>query len=218
MNNNYVNLNNQENNQKPCYVSSTLMTRDMFYDFYLVNYNRIKKMYLFFLMFTVFQIIMNNYFGNFNIVSTSLIVSFCSSLIYYKAVKSTKIGYERNLLSAGKEATLNYTLFDNKIISCVDEFKREYKYNQITKFFETKSFLLLHLKHNMYITVDKTSINANIDEVKAFLIKKCTLVKKKKFINCSNNKKLSLVYLIALIALSIIGTTVSVILKYNLIG
>lgn len=69
--------------------------------------------------------------------------------------------------------------FEDKIVSHVDELKREYFYHQITKFFETKNFILLHLQHNLHVTIEKNNLNASVDEVKAFLMNKCTLVKKK---------------------------------------
>ena len=110
-------------------------------------------------------------------------------LIYFRTRKSINIGYERMVISEGKEMTLNYELFEDKIVSHVDELKREYFYHQITKFFETKNFILLHLQHNLHITIEKNNLNASVDEVKAFLMNKCTPVKKKKFINCANDKK-----------------------------
>lgn len=154
--------------------------------------------------------------GNYDIVIVvGPFMSFLMALIYFRTEKSIKINYERNLISAGKESTLNYELFDDKIILHVDELKREYFYHQITKFFETKNFILLHLQHNLHITIEKNNLNASVDEVKIFLMNKCTLVKKKKFINCANDKKWSLVFLIALIVVSIIGIVVGFVLKIN---
>ena len=136
-------------------------------------------------------------------------------LIYFRTKKAIKIGYERMVISAGKEMTLNYELFEEKVISHIDELKREYFYHQITKFFETKNFILLHLQHNLHVTIEKNNLTASVDEVKAFLMNKCTLVKKKKFINCANDKKWSLVFLIALIFVSIVGTVLGLVLKMN---
>ena len=136
-------------------------------------------------------------------------------LTYFRTKKSIKINYERNLISAGKESTLNYELFEDKIVSHVDELKREYFYHQITKFFETKNFILLHLQHNLYITIEKNNLNAGVDEVKAFLTSKCALVKKEEFINCANDKRWSLVFLIAQIVVSVIGMIVGLVLKVN---
>ena len=68
---------------------------------------------------------------------------------------------------------------------------------------------------NEDVTIEKNNLNLSVDEVKDFLMNKCTFVKKKKFINCTNDKKLSLVFLIALIVVSVIGTVVGLVLKIN---
>jgi hypothetical protein len=134
---------------------------------------------------------------------------------YYRTNKSIKIGYARNLISTGKDSIFHYELFEDKIVSHVGEVKREYFYHQITKFFETKHFLLIHLQHNLHITIEKSSLNGSPEEVKAFLMNKCTVVKKKKFIQCENDKKWSLILLIALFVVSIAGIIVSLMLKRN---
>ena len=110
---------------------------------------------------------------------------------------------------------MHYELFEDKIVSHTDELKREYCYHQITKFFETKNFILLHLKYSLYIAIEKNNLNASVDEVKSFLMEKCTFVKKKKFIDCSNDKKWSLALLIALVVISVIGIVVGFALKIN---
>ena len=71
--------------------------------------------------------------------------------------------------------------------------------------FETENFLLLHLQHNLYVTIDKNHLNANIDDVKTYLAERCYLVKKKKFINCKNDKIWSLVFISALSAICVAG-------------
>ncbi len=213
MNENNININ--EEVKEPIYTSNSVMTRDFFYDFSSVSYNRMKKILLVFLCFSVFEIVLNIIVGNYDIVASTLFISFLMFILYLKGSRATKLNYERNLISAGKEATLSEELFEDKIVSGVDELKREYLYTQVTRFFETKNFLLLHLQHHLYITVNKNNLNANVDEVKSFLIQKCPLVKKKKFVNCSNDKTLSLIFLIALITASVIGTVVSLVLKTN---
>lgn len=200
----------------PIYSSKFLMNKELFYDFCSVSYNRTKKIFLIFFCLVAYLIGINLLIGNYDIVIVvGPFMSFLMALIYFRTEKSIKINYERNLISAGKESTLNYELFDDKIILHVDELKREYFYHQITKFFETKNFILLHLQHNLHITIEKNNLNASVDEVKIFLMNKCTLVKKKKFINCANDKKWSLVFLIALIVVSIIGIVVGFVLKIN---
>ena len=218
---NNINTNIENENEEvknAIYSSKFLMSKALHYDFCSVSYHRVKNANIFSLCLAVYSIGMNLLLGNYNydmFFGFGLFVSFVSIFMYFWTKKSVKISYERGLISAGKECTLNYELFDDRIVSCVDGLKREYFYHQITKLFETKNFILLHLQHNLYITIEKSSLSASADEVKTFLINKCTLVKKKKFINCANDKKWSLIFLIALIAVSVIGTVVYLVLKMN---
>lgn len=69
------------------------------------------------------------------------------------------------------------------------------------------------MQHNLYILIEKNSLNASVDEVKSFLIEKCTLVKKKKFVDTFNAKKWSLIFLIAMIVVSVIGAVFGIVLK-----
>lgn len=140
----------------PIYSSKFLMNKELFYDFCSVSYNRTKKIFLIFFCLVAYLIGINLLIGNYDIVIVvGPFMSFLMALIYFRTEKSIKTNYERNLISAGKESTLNYELFDDKIILHVDELKREYFYHQITKFFETKNFILLHLQHNLHITIEK---------------------------------------------------------------
>lgn len=214
-NNVNVNVENEEV-KKPIYSSRFLMNKDLYYDFCSVSYNRTKKLFFIFFCLVAYLIGINFLIGNYDIVlGFGPFISFLMILIFFRTRKSIKIGYERMVISEGKEVTLNYELFEDKVISHNDELKREYFYYQITKFFETKNFILLHLQHNLYLTIEKNNLNASVDEVKSFLMNKCTLVKKKKFINSANDKKWSLVFLIALIVVSIVGMFVGLALKIN---
>ncbi|MBQ8741655.1 MAG: hypothetical protein IJY79_08935 [Clostridia bacterium] len=219
MNENNANINIENENEEvknAIYSSKFLMNKDLYYDFCSVSYNRTKKVFLIFFCLVAYLIGINLLVGNYDIVvGFGPFISFLMILIYFRTKKTIKIGYERVVISAGKESTLHYELFEDKIVSHIDELKREYFYHQITKFFETKNFILLHLQYNLHITIEKSSLNASVDEVKSFLMNKCTLVKKKKFINCSNDKKWSLVFLISLIVVSLIGTVVALLLKIN---
>lgn len=216
-NNANVNFDNESEEVKDAiYSSKFLMNKDLFYDFCSVSYNRTKKVFLSFFCLVAYLIDVNLIVGNYSIVvGFGPFISCLMLLTYFRTKKLIKINYERNLISAGKESTLHYEFFEDKIVSHLDELKREYFYHQITKFFETKNFILLHLQHNLYVTIEKNNLNASVDEVKSFLLNKCTLVKKRKFINCSNDKKWSLVFLVALIVVSVIGTVVGLVLKIN---
>ena len=216
---NNVNTNIENDNEEvkdAVYSSKFLMNKDLYYDFCSVSYNRTKKVFLIFLCIVAYLIGINLLIGNYEMVlGFGPIISFLMILIYFRMKKAIKIGYERMVISEGKEITPNFELFEDKIVSHNDELKREYFYHQITRFFETKNFVLLYLQHNLHVPIEKNNLNASVDEVKSFLMEKCTLVKKKKFINCSNDKKWSLVFLIALIVVSIIGTVVGLVLKIN---
>lgn len=210
------NVENASEEKNALYSTKFLMSKELFYDFYSVNYNRIKKFFLVLFCFFVYLIGSNLLFGDqYFAYDFGSVLSLFMILICFRQSHSTKISYERNLLSEGKESTATYELFEDKIVSHVDELKREYFYHQITKFYETKSFILLHLKHNLYITIEKSNLNADVDEVKSFLIDKCTGVKKKKFINCVNDKKWTFAFLIAVIVITVIGTVIGTISVIN---
>ena len=217
MNENNANINVENKEVKsPIYSSKFLMNKELFYDFNLVTYNKIKKYILFCLCFSAFAIITNMLVGNYDIIGSTLFITLLALLVYCVNNKNIRVGYERTLLSEGvKKPTHGDELLEDRIISNIDELKREFFYFQVTGLFETDNFLLLHLKHNLFIVLNKSSLNASVDEVKAFLIKKCLQVKKKKFINCSNDKKLALSFLVELIVVTVVGTVVATILKHR---
>ena len=140
MNENNVKINvENEEVKSPVYSSTFLMNKDLYYDFCSVSYNRTKKIFFIFFCLVTYLIGVNLLIGNYDtVLGSGLFTSFIMILIYFRTRKSIKIGYERMVISEGKEVTLNYELFEDKVISHNDELKREYFYHQITKFFETK--------------------------------------------------------------------------------
>ncbi len=213
MNENNINVQNEEA-KPPIYSSKFLMSKELFYDFSLVSYNRMKKMFLIFFGLVAYVIGINLMLGNYDMLFIfGPFTLFTMILIYFMMIKTTKIGYERMVISEGKEPTWNYEFFEDKVVSHRDEFKREFFYDQITKFFETKHFILLHLKYNLHIVIDKNNLNTGVDEIKSFLMNRCTLVKDKKFINCTNDKKWSLALLLTLIVVSVVGMVAALLLK-----
>lgn len=219
MNENNINFNVENETEEvknPIYSSKFLMNKDLYYDFCCINYNKCKKIFLLFLCFVVCEIGLYLFCGSYDmVIGVCAFVIFFNTLIYFSIKKATKIGYERIVISQGEDTPMQHKLFEDKIVSNNDGLTREYSYNQITKFFETKKFLLLHLQHNLHLSIEKNNLNANVDEVKAFLINKCTRVKKKKFIKCSNNKKWATVFYLSLIIICVIGIIVGVELKSN---
>jgi hypothetical protein len=217
MNENNVNVNiENEEIKSPIYSSKFLMNKDLYYDFCSVSYNRTKRIFLIFFCLVAYLIGINLLIGNYDIVlGFGPFISFLMILIYFRTRKSIKIGYERMVISEGKEITPIYELFEDRIVFHNDEHKKTYFYNQIIKCSETKNFLLLHLQHNLLITIEKNNINASVDEVKEFLLNKCSLIKKKKFTNCSNDKKWSVIFLIALVVVCVLGSVIGLVLKIN---
>lgn len=206
--------NNTQEEKEAVYGSEFLMSKNLYYDFCSVSYNKTKKMFLTFLCLVTPLLTVSLLMGKYDIAMFyGFFISFLMIIIYFRTKKTIKIGYERMLISEGKERKLKYELFEDRIVAYTEDSKREYFYHQITKFFETKNFILLHLQHNLYISIEKNSLNASVDEVKSFLIEKCTLVKKKKFVDTFNAKKWSLIFLIAMIVVSVIGAVFGIVLK-----
>ncbi len=207
-----------EENITPAYSSEFIMNKELFYEFYSVSYNRIKK-WLFALLFVCAGTVVSYFFeGNYDsVIGLGVITTIIMSILLFRLKRAIKINYERNLISAGKESSFHHELFEDKIVSYIEGVKREYFYYQITKFYETKNLILLHLKHNLYITINKNTLSASADEVKSFLMRRCSLVKKNRFINCSNDKKWSSAFFVSLIVVCIIGIVlgITIPLKYN---
>ncbi len=205
--------NDSEPVKTPVYCSEFLLSKDLYYDFCSVSYYKTKKVFLTFFLLVASTIVISLLVGNYDIVfGYGPFISLLMVLVYFKTKKSIRIGYERMMISEGKERIVKYELFEDKIVAFFDGAKREYFYHQITKLFETNNFILLHLQHNLYIIINKDRLDASIDDVKAFLLERCNLVKNRKFIVCSSDKKLTLIFMISLIAVSVMGTAVSVIL------
>ena len=109
MNENNVNVNiENEEIKSPVYSSTFLMNKDLHYDFCSVSYNRTKKLFFIFFCLVAYLIGINLLIGNYDIVlGFGPFISFLMILIYFRTRKSIKIGYERMVISEGKEVTLN---------------------------------------------------------------------------------------------------------------
>ena len=217
MNENLANTNCENENyeeQTAVYSSKFLFSKDLYYDFGAVSYNRTKKVFLIFLCLAAWMICIYLLSDNYDLILWfGPAISFLMCLIFFRTKQAIKVGYERMVLSVGKEVTMRYALFEDKIIAYSDDSARDIFYDQVTKLYESNIFLLLYLKHDVYVTIEKSGLNASIEDVKSFLTKKCTAVKKKKFIDCSNDKKWSLMFLVALIVVAAVGMIAGLVLK-----
>ncbi|MBQ6996748.1 MAG: YcxB family protein [Oscillospiraceae bacterium] len=198
----------------PVYSTRFVFDKELYNDFCLASYNRAKKVFLFFLVMSAWLIWINLLGGNYTLVLWfAPTICFISCLIYFRTKQAIRVGFERMVLTGGKEIDVRYAFYEDKIVAHSDGSARDIFYEQVTKLFETKRFLLLYLKHDVYVTVEKSGLDASIEAVKAFFVRKCTLVKKKKFIDCSGDMKWSLVFLVALIVVATVGAVFAWILN-----
>lgn len=200
-------MDNNTNVISPVYSSQHTMSKEMVKDFCSVDFHRLKIMFILFICIIACYISLSFvlHIEDLIVIMTVFILTILMMFNYIRLKNTIKISYERTYVSNGKEATLKYDYFDDNIVSHMDALEREYSYDKVSKFFETKHFLMLHLQHNLYITVEKNSLNANVDDVKKFFIDKCVNVKKKKFVNCVNDEKWSIIFLIVFIIVAVGG-------------
>ncbi len=204
----------QEQDEKVIYSSNVTMTREAYSELSSLNYNRMKVMFGAALCVAVSAGVANFIGGDDGLLVCMLLMSVMSLVLYIVSGRNAKTSYERGILNAGKEASVQHELLEDKIISIGEGGKREWLYTQVTGLFESKNLLLLHLKLNLYIMIDKSTLNADAEEVKAFLIERCRFAKKKKFTNCANDKRTALILLVILIALSVILTAAAMVIKF----
>ena len=209
---------NIKNENSPIYSSEHLMSKEMVKDFCSVDFRRIKIKFIIFFFVILLYFALNIVFHIFGWLTwlTAFLVAIINAMAYFRLKRAVKVSYERSLISEGKEVLLKHEFFEDKIVLYKEETKREIFYHQVTKLFETKRFIMLHLQHNLHITIEKSSLNADVEEVKAFVINKCDNVKKKKFINCVNDEKWSIVFMIALFVVSIGGAVAYFLMKNNI--
>ena len=190
------------------YSSNYTMSKEMVKDFCSTDFHKLRNLYILFICIFTFYLVATFFMKPFEdvlVIMTGFILALLMVCNYIKFKKGYKVSYERALVSNGKEVTVNYDFFDDKIVSYAENLERELSYNDVTKFFETKHFLMLHIKHNLFVTVEKNSLDANVDEVKKFFIDKCVNVKKKKFVNCVNDEKWSIILLIVFVIVAVGG-------------
>ena len=149
MDQNNVNLGaetNAQEIQKPLYTSRVLMDKDTYYDFASVSYNRTKKMFLVFLILLLPMTVLNIFVENYDLVAAlGFIISLCMALIYFKIRKSVKVGFERNVITAGENNISSYELFEDKITSEIDGYKKEFLY-MLFKLYDGEKSIYVHWK------------------------------------------------------------------------
>lgn len=208
------NTNNLTQPKQPRFYSKLYVTKDIYDEFSQLNYIRLKKTYIVYLVISVLAFISAVFNHSLTYFVLDVLVLASALSLYFRVNKTTKLGYERlEFSNGGTVSEYSSELYDNRIVTINEKNDKEYSYSAVEKLLETKTLLLLGMKYNMYIMINKSDFS-NIEELKAFLLSECKGVKKKEFIDISNRKKVSFVLLIimtVIVALfAIIGTVLQI--------
>lgn len=131
-------------------------------------------------------------------------------LLILKIIGKNKTSYKISKdLNNGTDVHINVEINNEKIIMTSDNGNiSNYTFNQIISLTETKNFVILKLKHNLGIIIDKTSLTGGTKEdLINHLLSVCENIKKKKIIKSKNwiiLRKFSFVVLFLIFILSII--------------
>lgn len=131
-------------------------------------------------------------------------------LLILKIIGKNKTSYKISKdLNNGTDVHINVEINNEKIIMTSDNGNiSNYTFNQIISLIETKNFVILKLKHNLGIIIDKTSLTGGTKEdLINHLLSVCENIKKKKLIKSKNwiiLRKFSFVVLFLIFILSII--------------
>lgn len=131
-------------------------------------------------------------------------------LLILKIIGKNKTSYKISKdLNNGTDVHINVEINNEKIIMTSDNGNiSNYTFNQIISLIETKNFVILKLKHNLVIIIDKTSLTGGTKEdLINHLLSVCENIKKKKIIKSKNwiiLRKFSFVVLFLIFILSII--------------
>lgn len=131
-------------------------------------------------------------------------------LLILKIIGKNKTSYKVSKdLNNGTDVHINVEINNEKIIMTSDNGNiSNYTFNQIISLIETKNFVILKLKHNLGIIIDKTSLTGGTKEdLINHLLSVCENIKKKKIIKSKNwiiLRKFSFVVLFLIFILSII--------------
>lgn len=185
-----------EETKEPIYTCEYTMNMNFFAEFAAVSYVKIKNFIIIFTAFDILFCLLSIFDGSYDIAAGySAFLTFLMFILYFSIKKGIQLNYKRSLFSYGNDNRTTTALYDDKILTTFGKNEKEFFYHQVSGFFETGNLILLRLKYNMFLALDKSGLYADPQAVKAFLIQKCPMVKKKKFTDCSNNRRLSFIFL-----------------------
>lgn len=142
----------------------------------------------------------------------SFIIFYCAFLLIFKLIlkliDKPKIQYKRMLsCNNGKPAHNIVTINDENILITGDNGnKSTYSFEQIIGIIETKNLLILKMKYNLGININKNTLTGgNVEELASYLYQKCSNIKKKKIIKTNITKYFELIFTIVLAILLILS-------------
>lgn len=128
----------------------------------------------------LFVLIIEQFFFVFKSHQLDLFIPIVSILLsaYMLYFDLSKLSYKRQVLNNdNKEVTHVVELYEDKVILKNKDNDNYYpfKYTDIKKVYETSNLLVIILNLNMGIAMRKDSLGKKLEEVKEFLLEKCTL-------------------------------------------
>lgn len=219
MNENAPELNGSEIPEEiktPLYTSESTFDESLFSEFSEVSYSKVKNFTIIFTIVNILYCLVNLIDRNYDTTAGySVFFTVLMYVMYFNIKNAAKINFQRTMLSYGSEHRQITELYEDKILSSFGKNKREFFYFQINGLFETDNLLLMRLQYNLYLDLNKIALNADPQAVKAFLIQKCPMVKKKKFIDCSNSRRLSFIFLLISTAYTISVALICIIFTFS---
>ena len=205
-----------EETKKPIYTCESTLDEILFSEFSEVSYSKVKNFNIIFTVINILYCLVNLIYGNYDTTAGySVFFTILMYVMYFNIKNVAKINFQRTMLSYGSEHRQITELYEDKILSSFGKNKREFFYFQINGLFETDNLILMRLQYNLYLELNKIALNADPQVVKAFLIQKCPMVKKKKFTDCSNSRRLSFIFLLISTAYTISVSLICILFTFS---
>lgn len=176
------------------------------------GYLATKRSNIIILFLIVVVLILNIIFKHYESVILFCLVFIILTLIY-KIIGRDKNTYRRSKsLNNGEEVEVNVTIDSEKITLTSTNNVSSYDFNQVIGIVENNNLLILKLKYNMGIILNKDTLTGGTkEELVDYLLLMCKNIKKKKVINAHMGivlRKIILIVFMVLFILSIVLLTI----------
>ncbi len=182
-----------------------------FFEASVLNLKKIIIVSLFFIVASIYNIIIGNFYYAIYFCVMELIVLF----FFFIRLKSSSYNYNRMLMgNNGLEYVRDITINSKGITIKKKEIKDEttYSFENIIGITESKNLILLNLKYNVAVIIDKNNLKGGTkEELFKYLFEVYPNIKKKKIKNAKTNKIVSLICFI----ITIITLIVSIVMLNN---